>query len=177
MMDCELAAGRLLVTQLLTHRHVRRSSTRVNVVMDKEWNSNVLKFAKVECDVSIFTNLKLSFLVVVFFNVYIVILLSLLWWIFWLSRGGRQGFKNWKTGWIEPYVNLGCTLSLLANWLFNFKVKLCCRIWFFRKISFEKSCTSVVPNPFYLWPLLRDTHPHIGMSLVVTLSLHWVWCH
>lgn len=34
----------------------------------KNGNSNVLKFAKAECDVSIFTNLKLSFLVVVFFS-------------------------------------------------------------------------------------------------------------
>lgn len=85
---------------------------------DKEWNYNVLKFAKVECDVSIFTNLKLSFLVVVF----IMILLRLLLCIFGylgMGRGGRGGwkgrerggqvFKSWKTECVEPYVSLGCT--------------------------------------------------------------------
>ncbi len=94
----------------LTHRHVRHSSTRVNVITDKEWNSNVLKFAKVECDLSIFTNLKLSFVVVFFFNVFIIILLSLLWCIFGYLEGEDGGFKSWKIGWVEPYVNLVCTL-------------------------------------------------------------------
>ena len=67
----------------------------------KNGNSNVLKLAKVECDVSIFTNLKLSFLVVVFFHVFILILLSLLWCIFGFLEGEDKGFKkleNW-VGW------------------------------------------------------------------------------
>lgn len=50
------------VTQRLTHRHVRRSSTRVNVIADKEWKCNVSKkSAELKCDVSIFTDLKLVF--------------------------------------------------------------------------------------------------------------------
>ena len=135
--DCELTAG---CRRGLTQQHVRRSSTRekkqkkqTKKKRTKNGNSNVLKFAKAECDVSIFTNLKLSFLVVVFFlHVFILILLSLLWCIFGFLEGEDRGLKSWKIGWVEPYVNLGCTL-----WLFTFKLKVILRSMISRKINIK----------------------------------------
>lgn len=90
MMACELAVSRSgRTTGGLAHWHVTRSSTHVNVTTDKEWNSNVLKSDEVKCDVSIFANLKLSFLSGFPCFFFISVLLSLLWYITACVERGR----------------------------------------------------------------------------------------
>lgn len=90
------------------------------------------KFAKVECDVTIFTNLKLSFLVVgVFLHIYIFFFIIICWFavvycccffgFFFVFGGGTGGVKSWVSGRAEPCVTLGwvphCKLMVpLIGW-------------------------------------------------------------
>lgn len=135
------------VTQRLTHRHVRRSSTCVNVRTDNEWNSQCLEICHGGMLCKHFYKLEAQFSCGCFFSssfsVFIIIMLSFAVVYFWLSWGGRGVLKSWITGWVEPYVNLGCTPSLLANWLYNFKVKLSCGLWFLERW--------ILTNHVYLW--------------------------
>lgn len=144
--DCELTAG---CRRGLTQQHVRRSSTREKnkkKKTDKEWKLKCLEICQGGMWCKHFYKLEAQFPCgCFFFHVLILILLSLLWCIFGFLEGEDRGLKSWKIGWVEPYVNLGCTL-----WLFTFKLKLSCGVWFQERSILN---SSLVPNTFGLWPL------------------------
>ena len=100
---------------------------------DKEWKLKCLEICQGGMWCKHFYKLEAQFPCgCFFFHVFILILLSLLWCIFGFLEGEDRGLKSWKIGWVEPYVNLGCTL-----WLFTFKLKVILRSMISRKINIK----------------------------------------